>query len=139
MTWKKRERDTDLVILGDAEGHAQKTGGLLATIKPDPVYEKNKRYELVRQDGTSVEVAGCASINRSLSPNDVGKFVKMTFVGWGNSPNGKFKEIDVEVYEDEPTAEMKQWPRWAELQNGEQEKPPTGQMPEDDEDDSLPF
>jgi hypothetical protein len=68
----------------------------------------------------------------------VGKFLKAEFMGWGNSRNGKFKEIDVLVWEDEPTEEMKNWPRWAEIQRDGSpiDEPPT---PDDPDDDSLPF
>lgn len=143
MGWNKREVDTNLVILGDAEGHVKSASGLIASIRPDQRYPDNRRYELVQKDGTSKSVAGSASINTQLGVGDVGKFVKLTFNGWGTGGNGKFKKVDVEVYEGEPTDEMKKWPRWAELHanGGVKAQAPLNQKPEalDEEDDDLPF
>jgi hypothetical protein len=139
MTWKKREAVTDLVILGDDEGNVKKVGGLLAAVTQDKLYPANMNYELVQKNGESIVVAGSASLSRQISPTeDVGKFLKAEFMGWGNSRNGKFKEIDVLVWEDEPTDEMKKWPRWAELQKDGSpvaDEPPIS----DDPDDDLPF
>lgn len=145
MGWSKREVSANLVILGDAEGQVTKVGGLLAGVVPDPRYPDNRRYELVQKDATSKVVAGSASINSQLGPADVGKFVKLTFEGWGKSANGRFKEITVEVYEGEATGEMKSWPRFAELQDGHRSKKAASAVPdpeppdEDETDDDLPF
>ena len=113
--WKKRDPVSNLVVLGDDEGQAKKAAGLLASLKQDSQYPSRSNYELVQKDGTSVWLAGSASIGRQVFPADVGKFVKATFKGWGNSANGKFKDIEVLIYDGEPTAEMKKWPRWAEV------------------------
>jgi len=146
MSWTKREVSANLVILGDAEGQVRKVGGLLAAIMPDPRYPDNRRYELVQKDGTSKTVAGSASINSQLGVGDAGKFVKLTFEGWGKSANGRFKEITVEVFEGEPTPEMLAWPRYKEVQDsqkrrpaGKAEPPPVEEPPIDDLDDDLPF
>jgi hypothetical protein len=149
MGWNKRESVNDnLVILGDdPTKNKRKASGLLASVKPDRAYPDNFNYELVQKDGTSITLAGSASINRMLHADDVGKFVKAEFTGWGSSPNGKFKQVEVEVYEGEATADMKKWPRWAELQNGNGKPAPTKASSDfedfrgslEDEDDDLPF
>ena len=147
--WEKREAVTDLTILGNAEeSHVKKVGGLLASIKPDRRYpadpERGKKgnwhYELVQKNGESITVPGSASINSQLGPDDVGRFVRMEFLGWGNSPNGKFKQIDVMVWTAEPNEDMKAWPRFAEFYgNGKgAEQPPVSEA-EEDPDDDLPF
>lgn len=146
MGWTKREVENDLVILGDAEGHVKQAGGLLVGIKPDPQYPNNRRYSLVRENGEEFVIPGSASINRQLSVNDIGHFIKLEFVGWGKSPNGKFKEIAVHVWDGEPTEKMTKWPRFGEFQkNGTSTKNTAPEdfedMPEplQPEDDGLPF
>lgn len=144
MTWTKREVNTNLVILGDGEGNVRSAAGLLASVTRDPRYPDNRRYELVQKDGTSKSIAGSASINSQLGVDDVGKFVKLAFTGWGTSGNGKFKQIEVQVYEGAATEEMKKWPRYNEVHRNGQPKaslvaPPTPEQPVEDEDDDLPF
>lgn len=135
MGWSKREVDTNLVILGDAEGNVRKVGGLLASVKADHRYPDNKRYELVQQDGTSKSLAGSAAINSQLGPEDVGKFIKLTFDGWGAGGNGKFKKITVEVFEGDVTPDMAKWPRYGEFHGTSGDPGPV--QPEGDDD--LPF
>ena len=144
MTWTKRDPVSNLVVLGDDEGQARKASGLLASVKQDTMYPSRSNYELVQKNGESIWLAGSASIGRQLGPTDVGKFIKTEFKGWGKAAAGKFKDIEVLIFEGEPTAEMKAWPRWKELhQNGAQPTPP----PHRDEDftdgpddgDDLPF
>jgi hypothetical protein len=143
MGWQKREVNANLVIIGDGEGNVKSAAGLLAGVTKDPRYPDNRRYELVQKDGTSKSLAGSASINSQLGIDDVGKFVKLTFDGWGASGNGKFKKVDVQVYEGEVTPEMKAWPRYAELHgNGApkaQESLDERPASLDEEDDDLPF
>ena len=147
MGWAKRESvNEDLVILGDKPENKKKAAGLLASVKPDRQFPDNFNYELVQKDGSTITLAGSASINRTLSAADVGKFVRAEFMGWGASPNGKFKQIEVQVWEGEITEEMKKWPRWSELQNGS-ERPASVKRNDDDfeskvaadDDDDLPF
>lgn len=150
MGWEKREAVSDLVILGDEQGNKKSVGGLLVALPHDKGYDKTN-YQIVKQSGEEVTVSGSRSIARQISANDVGKFVKFTFTGWGNSPNGKFKAIEVNVWEGEPTPEMKAWPRFADLQKGNG-KPPVAtktavasSLEEDfpgaleETDDDLPF
>lgn len=137
MGWTKQESvASNLVTLGDDDGHVKKVGGLLAAIKqdPNPKY-KNPLYELVQKDGSSVLLAGSASLSRQIHDDHVGKFLKAEFTGWGTSPNGKFKAIDVYVWTDEPTAEMKKWPRWAELNAPKVSAKATAEKIRDDFDD----
>ena len=148
MVWGKRESVSDLVVLGDDEGNIRRVAGLLAAVTQDRTYPSRMNYELVQKNGDSINLAGSASLGRQIGPADVGKFLKAEFVGWGKSANGKFKEITVHVWDDEPTAEMKQWPRWAEL-NGKNGAKALTHKPSDDlddfpealdaEDDNLPF
>lgn len=115
MGWDKREPVTNLAILGDEEGNKKKVGGLLIGIPRDKGYDK-ANYEIVQQDGEVIVLSGSASLARQISEADVGHFIKCEFTGWGKSPNGKFKAIDVFVYDGEPTDVMKKWPRYAEFQ-----------------------
>ena len=117
MGWNKREPVSNLTMLGDAEGQIESCGGLLVEIHPDPNPKfKNFIYELVQKNGESINLAGSASLTRQINDTDIGHFVKCEFEGWGDSPNGKFKKIKVEIYEGDPTPAMKTWPRWAESQ-----------------------
>jgi len=153
MSWEKREAVTNLVILGDEQGHKKKVGGLLIACEKDRTYPEKMNYILVQQDGEEQVLSGSASLSRQLGESDVGKFVKCEFTGWGKSGNGKFKIIDVNVWTGEPNAAMKAWPRYAEFQapktNG---KPPVAaKVPAgddgfsdypgalQDDDDALPF
>jgi hypothetical protein len=160
MGWQKRESvSSNLVTLGDDEGHVGKVGGLLASVRqdPNPKY-KNPVYELVQKDGSSVLLAGSASLSRQIFETDVGKFLRAEFVKWGQSPNGKFKEISVNIWEGEPNDAMKAWPRFKEFQgriNGptptvqkQAEKvrddfddfaSPPPQLAQGDDDSDLPF
>ena len=142
MAWDKRDPVSNLVILGDDEGQVRKVGGLLASIRQDNQYPSRHNYELVKQDGESIWLAGSASLSRQIFPADVGKFVKCAFQGWGKSANGKFKQIEVQIYSGEPTAEMKAWPRYGEVKPAVvDDAPPVDptQAEEDDDNDGLPF
>jgi hypothetical protein len=117
MSWTKRESvSSNLVTLGDDEGHVKTVGGLLVAVRqdPNPKY-KNPVYELVQKSGESVLLAGSASLSRQIFESDVGKFLKAEFIKWGQSPNGKFKEIEVNIWDGEPNDAMKAWPRFAEF------------------------
>ncbi len=146
MAWTKREPVSNLTQLGDGQGQVQKVAGLLASVKPDPNPKyKNDVYEIVQKNGESINLAGSASLTRQINEADVGHFIKCEFKGWGNSPNGKFKDIEVQIFEGDATPEMKLWPRWKEL-NGQFTKPTAGSSHEPDdaesqdaEDSDLPF
>ena len=148
MSWKKRDPVSNLVVLGDDEGQAKKVGGLLAAVTQDPQYPARSNYELVQKGGESILLAGSASLGRQIFPADVGKFLKAEFHGWGKAPNGKFKQIEVNIWDGEATEDMKKWPRYAEFHpNGQ--PPKAAPKPEesfedfpaalDAEDDDLPF
>lgn len=115
MSWTKREAVTNLVILGDAEGNAKKIAGLLIGTPADKGYPDKVNYEIVKKDGEVVVLSGSASLARQINSADVGKFIKCEFTGWGKSPNGKFKAIDVNVWEGDVTPEMKAWPMYADF------------------------
>jgi hypothetical protein len=154
--WTKREAVTNLVILGDGEGQQTKASGLLVAINPDRGYPDKMNYTIVRKDGEEITLSGSASLARQIGPADVGHFIKCEFTGWGKSPNGKFKAIDVFIFDGEPTDDMKKWPRFQEFQtaktNGakapEKKVAPVGGGFEDfdevtggaqDTDDDMPF
>lgn len=144
MSWTKREAVSNLVVLGDDEGHVKKVGGLLIGTPRDRVYPDKTNYVLVKQSGEEFVLSGSASLNRQLSESDIGKFVKCEFLGWGKSANGKFKEIDVVVWDGEPTDDMKKWPRYGEFAKGKGKtsaKDENGDAVDDDDadDDDLPF
>ncbi len=154
MAWAKREAVTNLVILGDEEGHKKVVGGLLIGCPKDRMYPEKVNYEIVKKDGEEIVLSGSSSLNRQINDGDVGKFIKCEFRGWGKSPNGKFKDIEVNVWEGDPTPDMKQWPRYAEFAtptqtqkraagNGKPSAPPADEF--DDfanvgpEEDEVPF
>ena len=148
MTWTKRDPVSNLVVLGDDEGQVRKVGGLLAAVTQDQQYPSRNNYELVQKDGNSIVVAGSASLSRQIFPKDVGKFLKATFLGWGKSPNGKFKQIEVNIWDGEPNDEMRRWPRYDEFTNSKgratAEKPARSEFDDlpaalQDESDYVPF
>lgn len=145
MTWTKREPVTNLVVLGDEEGNKKKVGGLLIGCPRDRMYPDKTNYELVQQDGEVQVLSGSASLRNQIGEADIGRFVKCEFTGWGKSANGKYKAIEVQVYEGEPTDAMKKWPRFAEFQKNGKKAPVTQKQVEDEfdaapvEEDDLPF
>lgn len=157
MTWTKREAVTNLVVLGDGEGQKKKVGGLLIGTPADRGYPDKVNYELVQQSGEVLLLSGSASLARQIGVGDIGKFIKCEFAGWGKSANGKFKAVDVNVWDGEPNEQMKAWPMYAEItakQTGNsggkkvEAKQPARQGPDDfesfpgalaDDDDDLPF
>ena len=151
MTWAKREAVSNLVVLGDDEGQKRKIGGLLVGMPRDQGYPDKVNYQLVQKDGEVALLSGSASLARQINEHDIGKFIKCEFQGWGRSGNGKFKMIEVNVWEGEPNEEMKAWPRFAEFANGNGAKPKATAKatapardedfppPLNDTDDDLPF
>jgi hypothetical protein len=155
MTWTKREPVTNLVVLGDEEGNKKKVGGLLIGCPKDRMYPDKTNYEIVQKDGEVQVLSGSASLRNQIGESDIGKFIKCEFTGWGKSANGKYKAIDVNVWDGEPDATMKAWPRYAEFANGATKKAapaatktkaaaPVDEFEEfpgalRDEDDDLPF
>jgi hypothetical protein len=147
MGFNKREATSDLTVLGNDEGQVGKAGGLLASMRQDNRYPSRHNYELVQRSGESIWLAGSASLGNQLGPEDVGRFIRCTFKGWGSSSNGKFKIIEVMVSDDDLPDELLEWPRYKEIQKrirnngGPQGTPPldeTQAAVHDDEDD-LPF
>lgn len=147
MGWNKREPTSNLVVLGDEEGNKKKVGGLLIGCPKDRLYPDKTNYELVQQNGEVQVLSGSASLRNQLGESDIGKFVKCEFTGWGKSANGKYKAIDVNVWDGELNEVMKKWPRYDEFSNGKPKAkaaaPATdddfpGDNPADDDDD-LPF
>jgi hypothetical protein len=144
MSWSKREAVTNLVILGDGEDQKKKIGGLLIGMPHDSMYPDKVNYEIVTKDGETIVLSGSASLSRQINSGDIGKFLKCEFTGWGKSGNGKFKIIEVNVWEGEPNADMKAWPRFGEFAAPKSAPAPTPvaaavpSAPVDEEDD-LPF
>lgn len=138
MTWEKREPVSNLVVLGDDENNVKKVGGLLLAVVKDAKYENRSNYQLVQKDGEVLTLAGSASLNNQIHATDVGKFLKAEFKGWGRSANGRFKEIEVLIWEGEPTDDMKNWPRFKDAQKKAAEPEPV-HHDEPEPDDDLPF
>lgn len=154
MAWTKREAVTNLVVLGDGDGNIRKIAGLLIGVPADKGYPDKVNYEIVKKDGEEVVLSGSASLARQINRDDIGKFIKCEFTGWGKSPNGKFKAIEVNVWEGEVDAAMKSWPRYAEFAATTQAQKKASangakkavepdddfdNAPLEDEDDDLPF
>ena len=148
MGFTKREIQDNLVILGDDDGNVQKAGGILTRLILNTQFEKAKTdYEYVDKNGDLKVIGGSATLARQISPNDVGKFFKMEFEGWGKSANGKFKKIAVYFWDGEPNVQMQSWPRFFEFYGKSAPAPntPAAQKFEDmpkqleDDDDDLPF
>lgn len=142
MGWDKREAVSNLVILGDEEGHKKKVGGLLIGMPHDKTYPDKVNYEIVQRDGETITLSGSASLSRQINDGDLGKFIKCEFEGWGRSGNGKFKIIAVNVWEGEPTDDMKAWPGYAEINKPKAAAPVAASRPVTvpaDEPDDLPF
>jgi hypothetical protein len=147
MSWEKREPVTNLAVLGDEEGNKKKVGGLLIGCPKDRMYPDKTNYEIVQKDGEVLLLSGSASLRNQIGESDIGHFIKCEFTGWGKSPNGKYKAIDVFVFTGEPTDDMKKWPRFAEFQkNGKPPVTKTATETDDDfpgaladDEDDLPF
>lgn len=114
--WQKRESASNLVVLGDDKEQTRRTGGLLLAIEPDRRYPEKDNYRIITQKGEEILISGSANLARQISKGDLGKFVKLEFSGWERSPNGKYKVIDVSVFDGELSDVMKKWPRLAEVQ-----------------------
>ena len=133
--WKKRE-NADTVGIGEKEGQRKKAGGLLVEIKHDVGENHSTVYELVQQDGESLTVWGSTTIDGKLNRSDIGKFIKMEFLGIAVGNSGrKYKDIEVSVWDTELTDVMKEWPRVDEYYTLEQGAAALSE----DEDQSLPF
>ncbi|KKL24153.1 hypothetical protein LCGC14_2418190 [marine sediment metagenome] len=145
--WKKREI-TEGVGIGAEDGQRKKVGGLLAEIRVDVGKNHSNVYELIQKDGDSLQVWGSTTIDGKLNRSDIGKFVKLEYLGMVQGKSGrKYKDIDVAVWEGALNDAMKAWPRMGEFHDAEQGN---GGEPTEDfadfpealdeaEDDSLPF
>ena len=134
MTWTKRE-NADAIGIGEKDGQQKKAGGLLVEIRADVGENHSVVYDLVQKDGTSLQVWGSTTIDGKLNPSDIGKFVKMEFLGMAVGNSGrKYKDIEVSVWDAELTDAMKEWPRVEEYYTAE-----AGVAAMDGEDDDLPF
>lgn len=114
MGFVKREVAENFISLGDGEGDAQQVGGILTRFVPNSHFSKPKTdYEFIDKAGATQLLSGSASLSRKIHAEDIGKFFKATFLGWKNSANGKYKDIDIAVWDGEPTEVMKAWPKFA--------------------------
>ncbi len=142
--WKKREI-TDGIGIGEKDGQRRAAGGLLVEIRTDVGENNSTIYELVQKDGASLQVWGSATIDGKLRSSDIGRFVKMKYLGMAKGKSGRtYKDIDVAVWDAPLTDVMKEWPRVGEFSGEGAAKPADDfeDFPEaldDDEDDSLPF
>lgn len=133
MGFKKREIPDNYVSIGDKEGDKLQAGGIFTRMIENTHFKNPKLdYEYVNKKGELVILSGSASLARQIEYNDMGKFFKVEFEGWGDSPNGKFKKVGVYIWEGDVTPEMKQWPRYAEFYNGGFAKKEGGAHKKDD-------
>ena len=146
--WKKREI-TEGVGIGAKDGQRKKAGGLLVEIRADIGENHSTVYELVQKNGETLQVWGSTTIDGKLNSSDIGKFVKMEYLGMVIGKSGRqYKDIDVSVWEAELNDAMKEWPRIGEFSEATKDD---GKEPADDygdfkpseeeetEEDSLPF
>lgn len=145
MGWGKREVVDNFVTLGDSEGDVKKAGGILTRFVENRHFAQPKTdYEYVGQDGNLAVLSGSASLARQIHAEDLGKFFKAEFEGWGTSGKGKFKKIAVYIYDGEPTDTMRAWPKFAEYfgKAAASKSAPADDYPpphEDEDSDDLPF
>ncbi len=134
--WKKREvQSGTFVSLGDGEKDVKKVSGLLIAIPHNSMYPDKLDYVIVPKNGEELILSGSASLSRQINEKDIGKFIKCEFMEWAKSANGRYKVIEVNVFEGEPTDVMKQWPRYAEFHTAPKAKAPAKAEPADDFDD----
>lgn len=115
MGFVKREVLDNLVILGDDDGNVRRAGGIFVRLVANTQFDKPKTdYEFVDKAGELQILSGSATLQRQITADDMGKFFKAEFEGWGRSANGKFKKIAVYIWDGEPTEQMKQWPKFSE-------------------------
>ncbi|KKK86228.1 hypothetical protein LCGC14_2765370, partial [marine sediment metagenome] len=77
------------------------------------------------------------TIDGKLNDSDIGKFVKMEFLGMATGNSGrKYKDIEVSVWDADLTDVMKEWPRveeWYTAEDG------VAAFEGESDDSSLPF
>lgn len=154
MGFVKREVADNFVTIGDGDGDVAKAGGILTRFVPNNHFATPKTdYEFVNKQGELAILSGSASLMRQIHAEDLGKFFKVEFEGWGKSAKGAFKKIAVYLWDGEPTDEMRQWPRFSEYFGKQPKAQPAlatatkirdefDKMPaalEKDDDDDLPF
>lgn len=135
------------VGIGAKDGQQKEAGGLLASITHDVGENHSTMYELVQQNGDSLNVWGSTSIDNKIRPSDIGQFIKIQFKGMATGKSGRqYKDITVDFFTGEKTDVHTNWPRYNELQNGvpvTNEKSDYAEFPEalksEEEEDSLPF
>ena len=135
MTFRTRNSNAPIVAIGEdaSKGERPSVTGQLVDVRPSPKYPDNLLYTITLDDGTSVAVAGCASITKHLTAADVNKRVRLTWRGWGRNKSGS-PYRDVEVAVDEPPAPLAAAPSV--------EPPPPDEPPVDvdaEDDDSPPL
>jgi len=150
VAFVKRTVAENFISLGDGEGDVKSVGGILTKFVENRQFAKPKTdYEFVDKDGKLQVLSGSASLARQIHADDMGKFFKATFEGWGKSNNGNFKQIAVYIWDGEPTEVMKQWPKFDQYYRAggqpvalvarDFEKMPAAIQKGEEEDDGLPF
>jgi hypothetical protein len=113
MSWGKREVVDNFITLGESEGDVTKVGGILTRFVENRHFTQPKTdYEFMGKDGKLAVLSGSASLARQIHAEDIGKFFKAEFDGWGSSANGKFKKIAVYIWDGEPNDAMRAWPEF---------------------------
>ncbi len=133
--WKERE-STDGVGIGEEKGQRRKAGGLLVEIRYKVGKNKSTVYELIQQDGEGLQVWGSTTIDSKLNQSDIGKFVKLEYLGMAMGNSGRnYKDIRVSVWDADLTDTMREWPRVDEFYTTKQGAVALSE----EEDDALPF
>ncbi len=142
MGWQTRSGGGTIVKLGDKEGQVREVTGVFTGSRPGD-YDK-PLYDFSGEGGEKLTLPHNAALEGRLTDADVGKLVRVVFVGWGTNKKGQnFKDITVHVWGNDPYPAdlLKRFPALS----GGVAAPPAARAaskPEDsddDEDDDLPF
>lgn len=142
IEWEKKQGMGKVVKLGDGVGQVKLVEGLFLGAVPGkygkPLYNLQTP---VSAGGEVVSVPHNVVLGRILSHRDVGKLLRITFLGTIKSKSGNpVKDFNVETFDGPPTPEIRaEYPRYGSVAKGDAadfaEKPAALQ----DEDDDLPF
>src|SRR4051812_14675257 len=98
--WKRRMTGDGAVksVGPAANGQLELVEGVLLSREPSTRYPSNWIYEIEQVDGSRVRVAGTFAINGVLGEEDIGRRIRLQFVGWARAKSGRqVKQIDVAV------------------------------------------
>ena len=139
MTFRSRNTTSRFVKMGDdtSKGQLREVVGRLMDIRPSPKFPSNPLYDIRRDDGTMVSVAGTTTINNNLNKSDVGKRVRLVYRGEISGSSGAVYR-DIEVCVDDADLPV-QVPGVSDDGALNSNIPPPERAPEDESSDDLPF